>query len=128
MISIIFLVLKVKIATFFLRCPDCAAEFLFCFTYLSYHATVKHKITLADFKAKYLQIEPENPNLSMTNDKMATSLKHEEKYYSNNMSELCKYKCLTCGEENIEVKSTHTNNVHPEIKRKYKMMEIVLHR
>ena len=54
--------------------------------------------------------------------------RNKEKRYSNNVSELCKYKCLSCGEENIEVKNIHTKNVHPEIKRKYKVMEKILHR
>ena len=110
MISIIFLVLKVKIATFFLRCPDCAAEFLFCFTYLSNHATVKHKITWEEFKAKYLR------NI-------------KEEYFSDNVSELCQYRCLSCEEENIKDKEAHTRKVHKNDKNtNYEVMEKVLHR
>ena len=54
--------------------------------------------------------------------------RNEEKRYSNNMSELCKYKCLSCGEENIKDKNIHTKNVHPEMSKKYEVMNKVFHR
>jgi len=65
--------------TFFFRCPDCAAELLFCYSALSHHATVRHNTSLAKFKAKYLKKKPEKLNVSQME-------KHnvEEKIDTNN--------------------------------------------
>ena len=95
---------------FLLRCPDCERNFLFCYSYMNEHARVKHKISLKEFKAKYLQ------NI-------------EEEYYSDNVSDLCQYRCLSCGEENIKAKESHIRKVHKKNKNKnFELMEKVLHR
>ncbi len=122
-----------------LRCKICNTTTIFNSEGINKHLKKCHpslNMTFKRYCKTYLNMEPQDDEMQTNlqvheekiNNKMPTKIKHIEKYYSDNVSKLCQYKCLSCEEENIEVKSTHTNNVHPEIKMKYKVMEKILHR